>query len=402
MIRALYVDIELIQLNPSGTYFPQLIEAAVPDVSFYGPGFSSPETLAKGLLEWIRETGPYDIIFVGPNSPILSASLDDNVIRTTLEYMRRFTAHGHTDAQIVAFLDDLFAALPKVDIEHRVVTSLNFDYYAATAAQVQRVQDLNLTLIGPNDQFVRPFAELPEFVVQEKHYQRKKARLSDCWFDFLHAHPERVITALHYVVPSEFSYTPIHLRWPVVAVPGVEYHLRKEANAELRRSSVRMASKWYFHLFRILNRIGVPVYSHALGLHIYNQGFQRTLKTCRYVYTAPGGFGLPVRKFFEIPAAGAVFLCRPCTGYRELGYVDGTHYLSAEPNELPGKLQELVKTGAGHDIAVAGRKVTANNHSLQARARQIQLCLEAMTRRTYRGARWDKGQFLVVNAACAA
>ena len=51
MIRALYVDIDLIQLNPSGTYFPQLIEAAIPNVSFYGPGFSSPEVLAKGLLK---------------------------------------------------------------------------------------------------------------------------------------------------------------------------------------------------------------------------------------------------------------------------------------------------------------------------------------------------------------
>jgi hypothetical protein len=396
MIRALYVDIDLIHLNPTATYFPQLIEAAVPDISFYGPGFSSPEVLAKGLLGWIRETGPYEVIFIGPNSPILADNLDDDVIRRTLHYMRRFTAHGHADAQIVAFLEDLFAALPKVGIEHRVVTSLNFDYYAATAAQVQRLQDLNLTLIGPNEQFVRPFAELPEFVVQEKHYRRKKARLSDCWFDFLHAHPERVITALHYVLPSEFSYTPIHLRRPVVAVPGVEYHLRKKANAELRRSGVRMASKWYFHLFRILNRLGVPVYAHPMGLYMYNQGFQRTLKTSRYVYTAPGGFGLPIRKFFEIPAAGALFLCRPCTGYQELGFVDGVHYLSAEPNDLPGLLQELARTGAGHDVAISGRKVTANNHSLQARAQQIQLCLEALTHGTYRGARWHQGNFVVM------
>jgi Glycosyl transferases group 1 len=398
MIRALYVDIDLIQINPTANYFPQLIEAAVPNVSFYGPGFSSPDVLAKGLLDWIRETGPYEFIFIGPNSPILASNLDDDVIRRTLRYMRRSTAHRHADAQIVAFLADLFAALPKVDIEHRVANSLNFDYYAATAAQVQRLQDLNLTLIGPNEQFVRPFAELPEFVVQEKHYQRKKAGLSDCWFDFLHAHPERVITALHYVVPSEFSYTPIHLRRPVVAVPGVEYHLRKKANAELRRSGVRMAPKSYFYLFRILNRLGMPVYAHPMGLHMYNQAFQRTLKTSRYVYTAPGGFGLPVRKFFEIPAAGALLLCRPCTGYRELGFVDGVHYLSAEPNDLPDLLQELARTGAGHDVAISGRKVTANKHSLQARAQQIQLCVEALMHGTYRGARWHQGNFVVMEA----
>ena len=395
MARALYVDIDLIHLNPTATYFPQLIEAAVPDVSFYGPGFSSPDLLAKGLLSWIRETGPYEVIFIGPNSPILVENLDDEVIRSTLAYMRDYTAHGHQDSQIVAFFKDLFAVLPELDIKHRIATSLNFDYYGATDVQVQRLQDWNLTLIGPNEQFVRPLAELPDFVTQEKHFQRKKARLSDCWFDFLHAHPERVITALHYVLPSEFSHTPIHLRRPVVAVPGVEYHLRKEANVALRRAGIRIASKWYFHLFRAANRLGVPVYGHPLGLHMYNHCFQRTLKTSRYVYTARGGFGLPIRKFFEIPAAGALMLCSPCTGYQELGFTDGVHYHSVEPDALPGVLQELSRTGAGHDVAVAGRKVAATNHSLQARAQQIALCLQALTNGTYRGARWRQGQFFI-------
>lgn len=394
MTRALYVDIDLVHLNPTATYFPQLIEAAIPNASFYGPGFSAPDCLAKGLESWIRETGPYEVLVIGPNSPILVDNPND-VIPASLAYMRRSTAHEHTESQIVAFLKDLFAALPKIDIEHRLASSLNFDYYAATDAQVQRLQDWNLTLIGPNEQFVRPLAELPAFVKQEKHYQRKQARLSDCWFDFLHAHPERVITALHYVVPSEFSYTPIHSRQPVVAVPGVEYHLRKEANVALRRSGIRTASKWYFHLFRVMNRLGVPVYGNPWGLHLYNHLFQRTLKTSRYVYTARGGFGLPVRKFFEIPAAGALLLCSPCTGYQELGFVDGVHYHSVEPNDLPGLLHELTRTGAGHDVAIAGRKVTANNHSLQARAQQISLCLEALTNGTYRGARWHKGEFVV-------
>lgn len=401
MIRALYVDIDLVHLNPTATYYPQLIEAAAPGSSFYGPGFSSPDVLAKGLLNWVNQTGPYEVIFIGPNSPILIDNLSDDVIQSTLTYMRRYTAYECTDSQIVSFLMDLFAVLPDVDIKHRVATSLNFDYYAATEAQVQRLQDLNLILIGPNEQFVRPLDELPAFVTQEKHYQRKKARLSDCWFDFLRNHPQQIITALHYVVPSEFSYTPIDLRKPEVAVPGVEYVLRKEANAALRQSGVRMASKWYFHLFLTLNRLGVPVYGSPSGLQFYNQCFQRTLKTSRYVYTAPGGFGFPVRKFFEIPAAGPLFLCSPCTGYQELGFVGGVHYLSVEPNELPRVLRELVSKGTGHDLAIAGRKVAASNHSLQARAQQIARCIEALVKGTYRGARWDHGEFVLEEKPCA-
>ncbi len=395
MIRALYVDIDLIHLNPTATYFPQLIETAIPNVSFYGPGFSSSDVLAKGLENWIRETGPFEMIIIGPNSPILVDDLNDDVIDSTLAYMHSYTHHQLTDSQVVTFFKDLFAVLPNVDIEHRLVTTLNFDYYGATDTQVKRLQDLNLILIGPNEQFVLPLAELPAFVTQEKHYQRKRARLSDCWFDFLHANPERVITALHYVVPSEFSYAPIVSRPPVVAIPGVEYHLRKEANIALKRSGVRRASKMYFHLFRVMNRLGIPVYGTQLGLHLYNQLYQRTLKTSRYAYTARTGFGLPVRKFFEIPAAGALMLCSPCTGYLELGFVDGVHYHSVEPNALPEFLQKLNRSGAGHDIAVAGRQITARNHSLQARAQQIALCLDALKRRTYRGAWWRHGEFLI-------
>lgn len=394
MTRALYVDVDLIHLNPTATYYPQLIETAVPNVSFYGPGFSSPEILAKGLLEWVRQTGPYEFIFIGPNTPVLIENFDD-VVDGILAYMRRSTVHQHADADVVAFFKDVLAVLPEVDIEHRVASSLNFDFYAATDAQVQRLQDLKLTLIGPNDQFVRPMAELPEYVKKEEYYQRKKDRLSDCWFDFLHAHPERVITALHYVVPSEFSYEPIASRRPVVAVPGVEYHLRKEANAALRRSGIRAASKWYFHTFRVINRLGMPVYSHPLGMYLYNHCFQRTLKTSRYVYTARGGYGLPLRKFFEIPAAGALMLCSPCIGYEDLGFVNGVHYHAVEPNDLPSVLRELAKTEAGHEVAVAGRKNAAINHSLQARAQQISLCLKALTDGRYRGARWQQGEFVV-------
>lgn len=402
MARALYVDIDLVHLNPTATYYPQLIEAAVPDISFFGPGFSSSATLGKGLQNWIRETGPYEMIFIGPNSPILASSCSDDEIRSTLAYLRRYTSHESTEPQIVAFLKDLFAAIPVVDIEFRFATSLNFDYYAATKAQVQRLLDWNLVLIGPNEQFVRPLAELPAFVKQEKHYQRKESRLSDCWFDFLHAHPERVITALHYVVPSEFCFTPTDSRKAVVAVPGVEYVLRREANAAIRKSGVRRASKWYFHLFLALNRLGVPVYGSNAGLRLYNHGFQRTLRTSRYVYTAPGGFGLPVRKFFEIPAAGPIFLCQPCTGYRDLGFVDGVQFKSVAPTDLPRVLRDLSVSGAGHEMAVAGRKVVAAAHSLQARAQQISRCLAAFRNGAYRGARWDRGEFVVEESPCAA
>ncbi len=395
MIRVLYVDIDLIHLNPSATHFPLLIETANPNTDYFGPGFSSREILGKGLLNWVREKGPYQALIIGPNSPIFATDVDD-AISSALTYLRRFTVHTHSVLQIVEFIKDFFNALPRLNIEHRIASSMNFDYYAATKAQVQRLHDWNLSLIGPNEQFVRPLAELPVFVRQEKHFRRKESRLSDCWLNFLQSHPERVVTAVHYVLPSEFCFTPIDSRQPIVAVPGAEYYLRKNAIAELRQSGIRTASKWYFHMFRALNKVGVPVYGNYWGLHLYNQLFQRTLRASRYVYTAQGGFGLPVRKFFEIPAAGALLLCSPCTGYLELGFVDGIHYHAVEPDELSSFLHKLIKTGAGHDVAVAGRTLSAINHSHQARATQVAACIQALTNGNYRGARWNGGEFVLI------
>jgi len=74
---------------------------------------------------------------------------------------------------------------------------------------------------------------------------------------------------------------------------------------------------------------------------------------------------------------------------------DGARYHSVEPTDLPEFLQKLNRSGAEDDIAVAGRQITARHHSLQASAKQIARCLDALKRRTYRGARWRYGEFLI-------
>jgi hypothetical protein len=107
MIRALYVDINLVHLNPSATHFPLLVEAAIPYTDFFGPGFTTPEILGKGLLNWVRENGPYQVLVIGPNSPVYAADMD-NAISGTLKYLRRSTVHTHSVLQVVEFVKDLF------------------------------------------------------------------------------------------------------------------------------------------------------------------------------------------------------------------------------------------------------------------------------------------------------
>jgi len=394
-MKILYVDANVWHLNPTANLQPVLVRESFPDAHCFGPGFSRQEDVARGLRPYVDAAGPFDVVLVGPNTPILADGAD--AIEDAVGYLRRFSAHRLADAELARFFSDVRSSLAVLDVPIRLVSVLNYDSYAATQRQVDRLLECGLGVLGPNDQFVLRLEDLPDFATRERHYVRKAERFSDAWHDFLVEYPERVVTALHFVGAHEFFFEPLDVRPYEVAVPGVEYLLRKEAVKHLAGSGWKTASKGYFHFYRLANRIGLPVYSHPLALRFYNLFFQRTLADTRCLYTARGGFGMPIRKFFEIPAAGALLLCSPCCGYEDLGFEDGHHYIAVEPDELLDVLAEwLSDSHAAQKIAWAGQAVAMSRHSLSARGAQISRCLKAMLAGTYAGARWKRGEFRVL------
>ena len=43
---------------------------------------------------------------------------------------------------------------------------------------------------------------------------------------------------------------------------------------------------------------------------------------------------MPIRKFFEIPAAGSVLVCQPFAGFNNAGFVDRENCVICEPAEI--------------------------------------------------------------------
>jgi hypothetical protein len=149
-----------------------------------------------------------------------------------------------------------------------------------------------------------------------------------------------------------------------------------------------------FHVYRVLRRLGLPMLSRFLPQKLYQLAFARGLLDTKLVYTARGAFGMPIRKFFEIPAAGALMVCVPPTNFAALGFRDGQHYVAAEPEALPQLIGELLSNpdkAAG--IARSGQNLVFAKHSLAARAGQLRACLDSLAAGTYRGADWVDGQF---------
>lgn len=396
-MKILYVDANVWHLNPTANLLPLLFRERFAQTSCYGPGFSSHQELAGGLLRYVNETGPYDALVVGSNTPIMGDGA--GVVEGAVAYLQRYTAHHLSADHLTVFFQDVRQSLAGLDVPVKLVSALNFDYYATSQRQVDVLLERGLSVLGPNDQFVLPLASLPDFAKREKHYVRKADRFSDVWYDFLCRHPERVVTAVHFVGQQEFFHDSLDARRSDVAVPGVEYLLRKDALKQIAGTRFRQASKAYFHAYRLGNRLGLPVFSNQVLLRLYNLMFQRTLADTRCVYTARGGFGIPIRKFFEIPAAGALLMCSPCNGYEDLGFEPGRHYVAVEPEALPDALMHWLKHPGAQDIARAGQALTLARHSLFARGAQVEQCLRAMGAGRFGGARWVRGEYVVNEGA---
>ena len=391
-MKILYTDAHLHSLNPTNTLMSSLLAAATDDIRFYGPGFVSDSDLASGLLRFMEETGPYDALVLGPNVPIFAQTQSEFL--AAAHYARRYTALSSPTQDLVKYYGDVFAAMPLVDVALRFACLVTLDYYGCTQSHIDRLEEFGLLVIAPNAAFSTRLESQPDWVYKEAHFIRKKDRLSNAWADFTHQKPERIVTALHFVGDTEFSFRGLAGRASEISIPGIEYVLRKQAVQALKVAGIKSSKKWFFNAFRLASRLGLPAFSGFTSLKLFNLLFFRDLLDTRYVYTARAGFGTPVRKFFEIPAAGALMICSAPIGFSDLGFKDGTHYIKADPMQLPDILKALQADPVrAQTIASAGRRLVFEKHSLRARAAQLRSCFDAIEQGNYKGATWTDGTF---------
>jgi hypothetical protein len=393
-MRVLYADTCVHALNPTNTLMPSLI-AATADATNYGPGYSSDEEIGNGIERFVERTGPYDAIVLGPNVPVVARTSEDFLKHA--RYVQRYTALASSFESNLSFYKDVIGALHRLPVRFRIASLLMLDHYGVVPDQMSRVRDLDLHIIAPNARFSKRLKDLSGWASEERHYQRKKQHLSDAWLDYVSAHSERVLTTVHFVAENEFAFRGLADRPYRVSVPGIAYHMRERARDALMVAGIR-PNRSSAVLFRAAGRAGWPVFNSFLLLKLYNLLFLRDLIETKFAFTAPGGFGMPVRKFFEIPAAGALLICMPPNGYEALGFRDGVHYARAEPENLCDVIADMERNPErAQSIARAGFQHVFEHHSLHARVRQLRECFNALCNGTFRGADWIDGQYVVAS-----
>lgn len=381
-------------INPTVNFMPRLFRDHFNGTQFYGPGFQPESVLNKGLISFVEANGPFDFIVVGHNTPIMVDGRDP--LKRAISFQDRATAHSLSSNLRLRYFEDIRSNLNHAGVQYKLVSAINFDYYATTQEQIDNLVSRDCLIIGANEQFVTSMEELPEFAKKERHYARNNGRFSDAWYHYLESNRAKVVTALHFVDGTEIFADPLDGRKYDISVPGAEYYLRKQAILGLSRSQMKQASKIYYHLFRLGNFLGVPTYSSELFLHLYNALFMQSMRNTKCVYSAKGGFGIPVRKFFEIPASGALLLCSPPKGYKALGFINNENYVFVEPAEIADALDCWLNRSDAQIVASAGQRLVAENHSLKARAGQIRRCFEALLDGSYKGSRWESGEFRLI------
>jgi hypothetical protein len=343
-------------------------------------------TLAQGVERFIERHGPFDVIlatehivfFDAPNQ----ASLEKAYRR---QYAMRF------QAKMISYASKIFESYTRAQGIKGVVL-LESDYYNFPKHQVDLLENLDGYFIGFGEQFVRPVQEL-------KYLSCESFALhtNDRWHDFVVRQRPRLIAMPAFLNEAEFAWHPLsdrNTRWCVL---GAKYWARQEARRILKAHGIRLTGEWLAPLVSLLGRLKLRPYGCALSQKTINYLFRNALESAKYAYTCGSGLGYPIRKYFEIPAAGSVLVCMPCNGFQALGFQDKTNALTCLPQNLVEVHHALEQDpGWAQSLADAGRQLVWEKHRTSARAIQLDESFRSILAGRFVGSYWDSGDYCIM------
>lgn len=380
--RLLHVDVNASFINPTRNLLPVALAQGC-ETRFFGPGYVTPDVLARGLSAFIAAEGPFDVI--SSNSLVLFA--EKQTLSAYMTAIRKAYAFSwdENDLAYLAIIAADFIAQPMP----RLVILLENDFYNWTEREIERINRAGDFFIGFGEEFC-PFLEDMPFLSRE----RFAASATDQWAAFCRSQRHRVGSLLHFVADTEFDVTPVSVRPEAWSVMGVQYHARQVARDTLIANGIQPVIDTRLRKFvSLLKKLRLLGRERRLIQTLLNGDFAQRLRACRYSFTCGSALDMPIRKFFEIPASGALLVCRPFHGFAAAGFEDGVNCVVAEPDTL-GEVDQRVtaETRLYDAVAMVGRRLIGEQHSISARTRHFAEIIEAIAERRFFGSFWDAGE----------
>lgn len=371
--RALYLGFNRSYTNPTAEILLRIL-GSIFDLQYYGPGFSTEYELEIGFEKWIKMQDHFDFIIV--DTYIFEA---DKILTRSKPFLGDFIKFKPDEYKKYALQYNKYF----LSFVGKKILISNWDTYNIDPHTID-------TLIESETYVLDPGHSLSDLIVNIKNSYGLFTSGNDNWFNFTSTFRHRVISVPHIISSSEFDFSPLNSRRYFFTIIGASYPERKNAfnilpfNLKVKRFIYRVKESIRY---RISSQMS---YKFLINLR---HNYLNLVSNSKLCYCSGGPWLYPVRKYFEIPARGAVSVGWSCTGFENLGFKDGENFLIAPNNSDILNISSKYTSIELELIANAGRKLIWLKHSDWARRIQIEESINLINLNKFKGSYWNKGEY---------
>lgn len=366
-MRILFVGARSIYSNPTEGLLPSVV-ARIGNVRQIGPGYSPlPATTPAGLREWASRNS-FDALFIDASITLMAIGSSPDADRKEL---RKSTVRS-------ASLEDLSTLAEFIwlirNLEIPTISSLmRLDLHTWNDTWSKKLFQITDVFLGV-DPDMRPTQLALDAAGRDPAF---RSPAQNDYFSFAESHRDRVIPFPHFVsrsVDSPTNRRPRRSSVPTWAVPGLPYLERQLAVASLNEVGARVKTSAAYKVTSASYRLGK---GQSLAARFARDRYKRLIENSDASFVSGSALGLPVRKYFEIPALGCLMVGVPFNKMKSLGFNEGEHYIEAAPEQLPAVHRWLIENRQqAEDIARRGSGFVWSKHSDSARAAMLRHYLE--------------------------
>ncbi|EKS35622.1 glycosyltransferase [Afipia clevelandensis] len=384
-MKILYIDIDARFLVPTRNLVPAMLAQAA-DVCLFGPGYVSSAQLVKGLDAFIDDNGPFDVAITNTHvlfSDVYGEPMQPEAWNSAYE----FSFPGRD----LLLLAGIARAFERLSIP-RIGLFLESDFFYWTEREIGAIRRRTDFVMGFGTAFSPLRKDMPSLAGE-----KFAGNVTDSWASYVRENPERVASVLHFVAAGEACFTGLSHRPHPWSVVGIQYVARRIAGERLREAGLTPVSENPLRRgMGLAKRLRLIRKEPKLVQRWLNLDFNLRLQKSRYAYTCGSGIDMPIRKFFEIPSAGAVLVCKPFSGFAAAGFQHGENCVVCEPEDVVEVHRWLESDpDRAQRIADAGRTLVLRQHSVTARARQFAKTFAAIADGSFAGGEWIDGEYVV-------
>ncbi|RPJ19673.1 MAG: glycosyltransferase family 1 protein [Desulfobacteraceae bacterium] len=387
-LRILYLSFDLTFINPTQQFFRRVLNGAG-DLTLFGPGFVSADEVDAGPEAFAQRKGPFDIVIGDEFSMLRPGEVPEEKkhLHTFRYYACRF------DELLIHKGTDYFAFLKKHK-GPRFLSLLQSDYYNFKDEHIEKMEEIADYYIAWGSELLMSKAAAS---FSSQQLEGMNGKIYDNWNDryrnYINRHSDRILSTPHFVADDEFSELPLNHRAYDWSVLGADYQSRLTAKKLLEEAGISRSGTYLPYLFSAAQKLHFHLYNKFWAIRMINVLFGHALRTSRYSFTCGSLLRYPIRKFFEIPAAGCVLVTDGCNGFESLGFQDRKNAVVCPPEHILETHEWLTRNpDQAQAIATAGRELVKNTHSVSARGRQLGESFNRMMKGKFFGTYWSGGR----------